>query len=810
MRVIRFKLDLAAGLVLLLGAAACSHSGGALPPAGLTYATSTAVYTQGQAITADLPSSLQGTPQSYSVAPALPAGLVLSPTTGIISGTPTPVAAAAPYLVTASNAAGATTASLSIEVDAGAPAGLAYGTRAASYVLGAPIANNLPSSTGGAPTAYSVVPPLPAGLSLDAATGIIGGTPTAVTATAGYLVTASNAAGSAKVPLVITVTSAPVAPAITTAPSPQSVTVGDAVAFTVSATGTAPLSYQWYQGTTPVGGNAPFYTIASAQPADAGSYTVTVSNGTAPAAASGAAALTVSPVVVAPVITTYPASQSVVVGNAAAFSVAATGSSPLNYQWHQGGVNVGTDSASYSSNSAQGSYPVTVTVSNAAGSVTSNIATLAVTLAPAAPTIATAPSPQSVTVGDAVTFTVTANGTAPLSYQWYQGTTPVGGNAPFYAIGSAQPANAGTYTVTVSNGTAPAATSGAAALTVNPAAVAPTISTAPGSQTVTEGQPASFTVTATGSAPLSYVWQQNGINVGSDASTYALALPLLTDAGSSITVTVTNGAGSATSSAATLTVNPLLVTLGSSMPLNLTPIAAGTFTMGSPASDPDHMPGEAQHQVTLSQNFYMGTYPVTQWQQIMGSNPSHFSTAGGGSGTNDLQRPVETVNYADITTAATGFLALLNQNAAVTPAIPPGYGFRLPTEAEWEYACRAGTTTRFYWGAFPDTDTTIDSYAWYSSNDGSTSEPVGGLLPNAWGLYDMAGNVLQWCQDWYGSYDTGPDTDPTGPANGLGMVTRGGYWSLGSFYCRSAYREAYNPTYRGGAVGFRVVLAPTN
>jgi len=212
-----------------------------------------------------------------------------------------------------------------------------------------------------------------------------------------------------------------VAPSITTPPSAQSVTVGDPVTFKVVATGTAPLSYQWYLNNVAIAGaTADAYSIASVQSANAGNYTVTVSNGTLPSATSTAVALTVNPVVVAPTITTYSASQSVVVGNSASFTVVATGSAPLSYQWQQNWVNVGTNSASYTSSSslATGSYPVTVTVSNAAGSVTSNVATLGVTAAPVAPSITTGPSVQSVTVGDPVTFTVVATGTAPLSYQW--------------------------------------------------------------------------------------------------------------------------------------------------------------------------------------------------------------------------------------------------------------------------------------------------------------------------------------------------------------------------------------------------------
>ena len=637
-------------------------------------------------------------------------------------------------------------------------------------------------------------------------------------------VTVSNGAGSVTSNVAtLAVTTAPVAPSISTPPSAQSVTAGDPVTFTVVATGTAPLSYQWNLNNVAIAGaTADYYSIASVQSANAGNYTVTVSNGTLPTATSTAVALTVNPVVVAPTISTYPASQSVVAGNSASFSVVATGSAPLSYQWHLDNVNDGSNSASYQSPSTTviGSHTVTVTVSNAAGSVLSNPALLTVTAMPVAPSISTQPSAQVVTVGNPVTFTVAAGGTAPLSYQWYSGTssttvtTPISGaNSDFYAPSTAL---AGTiyFAVAVSNGIGTPATSNAVALTVNAAPVAPTTIAINGSSTpsvtsVTEGQSITFTATATGSTPYTYLWQQNGTSVGSNASTFTLALPRLTDSGSSITVTVTNAAGSVTSSAVTLTVNPLLVNLdlGGSMPLNLTPIPAGTFTMGSPPSETDHQSNETQHQVTIRQNFYMGTYLVTQaqWVQVMGSNPSYFQTTSGGSTTDDLQRPVEKVSYTDITTA--GFLAELNQNAIVSPGIPSGYVFRLPTEAEWEYACRAGTTTRFYWGDYSDANTTINDYAWYSANDGSTTMPVGGLLPNDWGLYDIAGNVFEWCQDWYGTYDSGPDTDPAGPS-GSYRVIRGGSWNVNSVFCRSAFRYYYIPDDRSYFIGFRVVLAP--
>ena len=170
----------------------------------------------------------------------------------------------------------------------------------------------------------------------------------------------------------------------------------------------------------------------------------------------------------------------------------------------------------------------------------------------------------------------------------------------------------------------------------------------------------------------------------------------------------------------------------------------------------------------------------------MGTKPSRFK---------GLQNPVEKVNWADAVEFCRKLSALPAEKSA-------GYVYRLPTEAEWEYACRAGTTTRY---SFGDSDSELGDYAWYDKNSGRTTHPVGGKKPNAWGLYDMHGNVWERCQDWHGDYPSGSVTDPTGAVSGSYRVYRGGSWNFISDYCRSADRLRNSPDGRSYYLGFRVL-----
>jgi formylglycine-generating enzyme required for sulfatase activity len=239
-------------------------------------------------------------------------------------------------------------------------------------------------------------------------------------------------------------------------------------------------------------------------------------------------------------------------------------------------------------------------------------------------------------------------------------------------------------------------------------------------------------------------------------------------------------------------------------PANMVFIPPGTFRMGSPTNEVDRDPDEGpQTAVTISRGFWMGKYEVTQGEYlaVMGSNPSYFNTNNGYA--EDLSRPVENVYWSD----ATNYCGVLTQRERAAGRIAANSVYRLPTEAEWEYACRAWTSTRFSYGDDPGY-TSLTNYAWYDANSDGTTHPVGQKLANVWGLYDMHGNVWEWCQDWFDTYPGGIALDPQGPATASARVIRGDGWPSFAGYCRSANRyNGYGPGDSRTIIGFRVVLA---
>jgi formylglycine-generating enzyme required for sulfatase activity len=213
----------------------------------------------------------------------------------------------------------------------------------------------------------------------------------------------------------------------------------------------------------------------------------------------------------------------------------------------------------------------------------------------------------------------------------------------------------------------------------------------------------------------------------------------------------------------------LSVDLGGGVKMEFVLIRPGSFMMGSDAGSDSEKPA---HKVNITKPFYLAKYEVTQaqWRAVMGEDQSYYKGDA---------NPVDSVSWNDCQT----FLSKLSEKAGGVP-------FRLPTEAEWEYACRAGSTAKY---SFGDSDSDLVNYAWYTANSGNTSHPVGEKKPNAWGLYDMHGNVWEWCQDWYANYPAGDVSDPQGPSSGHARVLRGGGWGVIEVGCRSAYRLSYDP-----------------
>ncbi len=228
----------------------------------------------------------------------------------------------------------------------------------------------------------------------------------------------------------------------------------------------------------------------------------------------------------------------------------------------------------------------------------------------------------------------------------------------------------------------------------------------------------------------------------------------------------------------------------SDLGLDLLWVPPGTFTMGSPTDEPERHKAEGpQMCVTLTRGFWLGRTEVTQaqYEAVTGLNPSTFKTAG-------RDAPVDRVSWID----AMAFCRKLNERERAAGRLPEGYAYTLPTEAQWEYAHRAGAT-----GAYPGEP---DVSAWCDRNSGGTTHAVGLKRANPWGFHDMAGNVIEWCLDWYGDYPGGAVTDPTGPARGYYRMARGGSWRTDARLGRSAARSGGSEGRLDYTIGFRIAL----
>ena len=451
------------------------------------------------------------------------------------------------------------------------------------------------------------------------------------------------------------------------------------------------------------------------------------------------------------------------------------------------------------------------------------------------------PAGTYVCAGSSATFTVVARGTAPLSYQWYQGpkgttTTPVGINSRTYSTPWLT-ANT-TYWVRVTNACG-RADSNAATAKVNPVT---TITKDPHDKVIVSGETAELSVTATGTG-LSYQWYEGAGGtttkpVGANSATYTT--PALT-ATTQYWCRVTGACGSADSAAATVAVGGALVgpdaTVG-----NLRYIPAGAFTQGSPSDEPGQNPSdpgrETQFYHLLTKAFALMETEVTRqmWADLKALQPTLPSdptdTVYGAGATNPVQNVswYEAVLFANLLSVQNGYGRCYYTDATfLTPITVSNYtagpfycdwsanGYRLPTEGEWERACRAETTTPF-WVAEPNYTQThhtgcaggemtmLELVAWFCANASPyRTKAVGGKAASPWNLEDVHGNVCEWCWDWSGSYPAGSATDYRGAGTGSQRVNRGGGWRSDASFCRSAVRFFSTPGYRDNDLGFRLV-----
>jgi hypothetical protein len=552
----------------------------------------------------------------------------------------------AQFAVTVSNSAGTVTSTAAtLTVTATAVAPTITSQPVSQTIFAGQTATFSVAASGTAPLSYQWKKN---GIAISGATSSSYTTPVTTTSDNGaqFTVIVTNLAGSmSSSPATLTVNPDPVAPAISTQPASQTVNAGLTATFSVTATGSTPLSYQWRKnGASITGANLSSYTTPPITSTDNGAqFTVFVSN-SAGIITSNAAILTVN---APPTITSQPSNLTVIVGQTATFSVTATGTAPLVYQWRKNGANIsGATASTYTTpatTSTDTGAQFSVVISNVAGTMTSNTATLTVN---SPPIISTQPASQTIIAGQTATFSVTASGTAPLSYQWRKNGTAISGatSSSYTTPAETTADNGAQFTVVVSNSTGNV-TSNAATLTVNSNAVAPSITTQPTSQTVTAGQTATFSVTASGTSPLSYQWNKNGAAIsGATSSSYTTPATTSADNGAQFTVVVSNSVGSVTSNIAILTVNtpPSLTT----QPVSQTVIVGQTATFSVAAT---------------------GTAPLSyQWRKnstnISGATASTYTTPATAATDNGSQFSVVIGNVAGTTTS---------NSATLTVNVPP-------------------------------------------------------------------------------------------------------------------------------------------
>jgi formylglycine-generating enzyme required for sulfatase activity len=668
-----------------------------------------------------------------------------------------------------------------------------------------------------------------------------------------YYAIAKNFAGEAR-SNTVAVTWRPVpvpVPSFTKQPLSQTLSDGDTLELSVSVHSEGAYTLQWFKDGATLGQTDSALRVVGFSEADAGQYWAVVKN-PGGEARSGTAIVAWKARGVAPALLSGPSNVEVESGNSITLTSSFDGTQPIQYQWFKDGQSLqGATSQEFSVSTAQvdhsGNYFVKAT--NQFGSAQSTPATVSVV---EAPLIGSHPQSSVVGVGDVIEFTVDVNAASNPFIQWFKdGSALLGENSATLTIENAQLSDQGAYSANI-------VAQGESELTK--AATLTVI------EIDTDGDGLKDHVErGLGSDPNDKDSDDDGVDDGEEVaagtdptvpdqapalpklmtiskSGPALRITVLTELGRSYQLQRSRGlieweddgdvlegtvgevvflrekfealrfwrveiSGEKTSqlpeppapdtSAKTLTIEDI--------GLELVSIPAGTFMMGSPNDEVDRKTDEGpQTEVTLTQDFWLGKTEVTQkqWEAIMGENPSHHIGA---------NRPVDSVTW----NKAIEFSGKLTLRERAAGRLPGGHEYTLPTEAQWEYACRAGTTTRFSFGDDPEYSQ-LGDYAWYDVAPRGRTHDVGGKLANPWGLYDMHGNVWEWCKDWYGYYsETWPNSevDPVGPLTGLSRhhtksrVLRGNSWGTERpRHCRSAERNWNSAGYASEFVGFRVAL----
>jgi Uncharacterized conserved protein len=580
------------------------------------------------------------------------------------------------------------------------------------------------------------------------------------------------------------------APTITKSSGNKETCVNVAAIFSVSATGSQPIKYQWMKGTAAAPGTSSdsTYTITPLSAADAGSFYCVVSNGISPDAQSQNMTLTVDSPPAISGIAANPSTMPVCQGTQVIFTVTATGMAPLTYSWKKNGTAIsnGPNAATYTITAvaASDSGQYSCTVSNGCTSI-ANSSSIQLSIGISA-SVVTQPVDDTLNLpGGSAMFKITAVGNN-LQYQWLKNGSIVNG--------------ANSATISVQNGTY----GDKYKCRVFNACMADTSQEA----TLKIAYRISTLKTGTGSG----IINPDSAYVVQGSNKVLLFSP---NQGSLITQLLIDNIPISVASACTLknvTTEHIVSVKFVAIPKLMKMISSKgkTFKMGC---DTMEIAAPA-HNIIFTNNFYMDSVEVTQgdYQALMSVNPS--------SQTGDSKLPVETVTWFDAVlycNVRSKQYGLDTVYSYVSITGTPGHGttnldginidysktgFRLPTEAEWEFTCRAGTTSDYYWGSLID-----GNYCWYDANSGFTTHDVATKLPNAWGMYDMSGNVYEWCNDWDGNYSGIDQTNPLGSSTGFMRIRRGGSLYDGPIYMRSAYRNSYYPFQSNNDFGFRCVIS---